>query len=86
MQIPLVMFLLTHAYFCLYHALSNVVIRRTLWVARARGAGAPWLYAAVAIFVLAYVTALMETLTIMHVRSVSTSATSLHGIAFALTS
>lgn len=68
LQIPLVMFMLTHAYFCLYHALSNVVIRRTLSFVRGRGAGSPWAYAAAAIFVLAYVTALMETLTIMHVR------------------
>lgn len=67
-QIPLVMFMLTHAYFCLYHALSNVVIRRTLSFARGRGAASPWAYAAAAIFVLAYVTAVMETLTIMHVR------------------
>ena len=36
-QIPLVMFLLTHAYFCLYHALSNIVIRRD--VARDRKLG-----------------------------------------------
>ena len=67
-QIPLVMFGLTHAYFCLYHALSNVVIRRTLTAARAKGAKYPWLYAAFVIFALAYATAMMETLTIMHVR------------------
>ena len=28
MQIPLVMYLMTHAYFCFYHALSNVLLRR----------------------------------------------------------
>eukprot|EP00892_Ulva_mutabilis_P002606 jgi/Ulvmu1/12346/UM089_0030.1 len=65
-NIPLVMFGLTHAYFCLYHALSNIVIRRTLAAAKARGARTPWAYAALAIFILAYVTAMMETVTIMH--------------------
>lgn len=27
-QVPLVMYLMTHAYFCFYHALSNLVLRR----------------------------------------------------------
>jgi cycloeucalenol cycloisomerase len=28
LQIPLVMFLMTHAYFLFYHALANMVLRR----------------------------------------------------------
>lgn len=28
LQVPLVMYLMTHAYFCFYHALSNLVLRR----------------------------------------------------------
>ena len=27
-DVPLVMYLMTHAYFCFYHALSNVLLRR----------------------------------------------------------
>lgn len=66
------MFLLTHAYFCLYHALSNMLIRRTLhatagWHGRARHVAA-----AAVIFVLAYVTAFMETFTIAQVLTLMT--------------
>lgn len=28
LQVPLVMYLMTHAYFCFYHAISNLVLRR----------------------------------------------------------
>jgi hypothetical protein len=35
LQIPLVMFLMTHAYFLFYHALANLVLRRV----RAAGGG-----------------------------------------------
>ena len=68
-QIPLVMFLLTHAYFCLYHALSNIVIRRTLHATASWGVPASRVMAGVVIFLLAYVTALMETFTISQVRT-----------------
>jgi hypothetical protein len=27
-QIPIVMYLMTHAYFCFYHAVSNMLLRR----------------------------------------------------------
>ena len=66
-QIPIALFGITHAYFCLYHALSNLLIRRTLAEARARGFKFPWIAAGVVIFLLAYVTAFMETFTIAHV-------------------
>ena len=28
MQVPITLYFMTHAYFCLYHALSNLLIRR----------------------------------------------------------
>jgi hypothetical protein len=28
LQVPLVMYLMTHAYFCFYHAVANLVLRR----------------------------------------------------------
>eukprot|EP00879_Flechtneria_rotunda_P029988 GHRR01032466.1.p1 GENE.GHRR01032466.1~~GHRR01032466.1.p1 ORF type:complete len:180 (+),score=33.21 GHRR01032466.1:886-1425(+) len=64
--VPIPMYLMTHAYFCLYHAVSNVLLRRveshlshaplqTRKVARG-----------LAVFLLSYATAYMETLTISH--------------------
>lgn len=61
------MFLLTHAYFCLYHSLSNMVIRYTLAAASSFGPIGRWVCAGAVIFVLAYVTAIMETFTISQV-------------------
>eukprot|EP00879_Flechtneria_rotunda_P033226 GHRR01036776.1.p1 GENE.GHRR01036776.1~~GHRR01036776.1.p1 ORF type:complete len:245 (+),score=51.51 GHRR01036776.1:384-1118(+) len=68
--VPIPMYLMTHAYFCLYHAVSNVLLRRveshlshaplqTRKVARG-----------LAVFLLSYATAYMETLTISHVRHI----------------
>lgn len=28
LQVPITLYFMTHAYFCLYHALSNVLLRR----------------------------------------------------------
>ncbi|KAK9837459.1 hypothetical protein WJX81_004082 [Elliptochloris bilobata] len=64
--VPLPLYFMTHAYFCFYHALSNVVLRR---VRRAVAGAQPPLAAAAfaaAVFALAYVTAFMETATIAH--------------------
>jgi hypothetical protein len=69
MQIPAVMYLLTHAYFCLYHALSNLVIRRTLHATKLWGLIGSRIAAGAVIFVLAYITAFMETFTISQVRA-----------------
>lgn len=63
-NIPIVMFLLTHAYFCLYHALSNIIIRRTRYATMHLGTRTSWLVVACVIFALAYLTAFMETATI----------------------
>ena len=66
MQVPLPLYFMTHAYFCFYHALANVVLRRVRRaVAGARPALAAASFAA-AVFALAYVTAVMETATIAH--------------------
>lgn len=62
------MFLLTHAYFCMYHALSSMAIRRALHAAQRWGRAAQLTAAGVVVLVLAYATAFMETLTISHVR------------------
>lgn len=65
-QVPITLYFMTHAYFCLYHALSNVLLRR-LGHATARWPRAMQLLAAAAlIFSLSYATAFMETLTISH--------------------
>mmetsp|Transcript_26411 Transcript_26411/g.78431 ORF Transcript_26411/g.78431 Transcript_26411/m.78431 type:complete len:159 (-) Transcript_26411:275-751(-) len=65
-DVPLVMFLMTHAYFCFYHALSNVMLRRVRTglacssrLVRRTAMGA-------VVFLLSYATAYMETLTISH--------------------
>ncbi|KAF8063107.1 CPI1 [Scenedesmus sp. PABB004] len=64
--VPLVMYLMTHAYFLFYHALANTALRRV----DAHLAHAPLatrrLARGLAVFLLAYGTAYMETLTISH--------------------
>ena len=57
---------MTHAYFCLYHALSNMLIRRVRNAAKGHGALAQAAAEATAVFLLAYATAYGETLTISH--------------------
>lgn len=66
MQVPITLYLMTHAYFCLYHALSNLVIRRVRNAAKSHGAAAQATAEAVTVFLLAYATAYGETLTISH--------------------
>lgn len=80
---PIGLYLMTHAYFCFYHALSNVCIRcdnlpriakqrHVFWwcirrvKAAVRSGWQQQLAVAVTVFVLAYTTALMETVTIAH--------------------
>lgn len=57
---------MTHAYFALYHALSNLMIRKVRALAGPRRPRLQLAYEAVAVFALAYATAFMETLTISH--------------------
>lgn len=65
-QVPITLYFMTHAYFCFYHALSNVVLRRTLHAVQSYHTIVQWLLLALVIFILAYITALMETVTIAH--------------------
>ena len=65
-QVPITLYFMTHAYFCFYHTLSNFVLRRL----RHAFKDCSQLYRAgimgLAIFLMAYTTAIMETLTIAH--------------------
>jgi hypothetical protein len=70
MQIPIVMFLLTHAYFCFYHTISSMVIRRTYNAVKQYPTAVQHALVAVVVFVLAYVTAFMETFTISKVCNI----------------
>eukprot|EP00887_Chlorella_sp_A99_P005552 scaffold1.g5552.t1 len=64
--VPITLFLMTHAYFCLYHALSNLIIRRARAAAAAAGPAAQAAAEAAVVLALAYATAYGETLTIAH--------------------
>eukprot|EP00884_Botryococcus_braunii_P004627 jgi/Botrbrau1/14165/Bobra.182_3s0104.2 len=64
--VPIALYFMTHAYFCFYHTLSNVLIRRTLRATETYGKHVQGLAAAALVFCLAYATAFMETLTIAH--------------------
>ena len=66
LQVPITLYFMTHAYFCFYHALLNVVLRRTTHAVQHHRPAVQWLVLAVVVFVLAYITALMETVTIAH--------------------
>jgi hypothetical protein len=66
MQVPIPLYFMTHAYFCFYHALSNIVIRRTRTATHKYGSIVQNITTGLVIFLLAYATAYMETLTIAH--------------------
>ncbi|KDD75955.1 hypothetical protein H632_c419p1 [Helicosporidium sp. ATCC 50920] len=65
-DVPITLFLMTHAYFALYHSLANVLIRYARALTRSKGSTYQCLAEAAVIFVLAYATAYGETLTIAH--------------------
>ena len=65
-DVPITLYLMTHAYFCLYHALSNLLIRRVRNALARRGRAAQAAGEAAVVFALAYATAYGETLTISH--------------------
>ncbi|KAG1662634.1 hypothetical protein FOA52_009619 [Chlamydomonas sp. UWO 241] len=65
-DVPIVMYLMTHAYFTFYHALSNVLLRRVRTGMAGSSKAARVAAMGVLIFVLSYSTAYMETLTISH--------------------
>eukprot|EP00798_Chlamydomonas_sp_ICE-L_P015523 gene15523-21611_t len=60
-KVPICLYLMTHAYFCFYHALSNVLLRRYPNAVR-------YFFMGAMVFVLAYSTAYGETLTIANFR------------------
>lgn len=64
-DVPIALYFMTHAYFCFYHALANVCLRR---VGRACASSAPlrMIAQAATVFGLSYATAFVETLTIAH--------------------
>lgn len=65
-QVPIPLYFMTHAYFCFYHALSNVVLRRTRHTTAKYGRTVQNAATALVVFLLSYATAYMETLTIAH--------------------
>ncbi|KAL4432232.1 hypothetical protein ABPG77_005994 [Micractinium sp. CCAP 211/92] len=65
-QVPITLYFMTHAYFCLYHTLSNMLIRRVRHAVAAYGSAAQAAAEALLVFALAYATAFGETLTIAH--------------------
>lgn len=65
-QVPIPLYLMTHAYFCFYHAVSNYCIRRTRRALEPRGWQAQAAGEAAVVFVLSYTMAFGETLTIAH--------------------
>ena len=57
---------MTHAYFCFYHAVANIVIRAVRSAVQHIHPWMPALAEAVTVFILAYLMALGETLSIAH--------------------
>lgn len=66
MQVPITLYFMTHAYFNLYHTISNLLIRRTRHALSHRGPIAQGSAEALVVFLLSYATAYGETLTIAH--------------------
>ena len=66
LQVPIPLYFMTHAYFCFYHAISNVAMRVTRQATAKHGPVVQHLSTAATVFLLSYATAYMETLTIAH--------------------
>jgi len=66
LQVPIPLYFMTHAYFCFYHALSNIAMRVTRNFTAKHGPVVQHLSTAITVFLLSYATAYMETLTIAH--------------------
>ncbi|KAG2441758.1 hypothetical protein HXX76_003371 [Chlamydomonas incerta] len=65
-DVPITLYLMTHGYFCFYHAVSNVLLRR---VQTGLAKSSPLVRRTamgLVVFALSYATAFMETLTIAH--------------------
>lgn len=66
MQVPITLYFMTHAYFCFYHTLSNLVLRRLRYTFKDSSQLNRVAIMGLAVFLMAYTTAIMETLTIAH--------------------
>lgn len=65
-QVPITLYFMTQAYFALYHALSNVMIRKARRSVASYGPRAETAVEIAVVFLFSYSTAYMETLTISH--------------------
>ncbi|KAL6759528.1 cyclopropyl isomerase-like protein [Haematococcus lacustris] len=65
-DVPICLYLMTHAYFCFYHALANVCIRRVGHLFAGSHSAVKTLAKAALVLGLSYATAYGETLTIAH--------------------
>jgi cycloeucalenol cycloisomerase len=66
LQVPITLYFMTHAYFCFYHSISNLLIRRVRTAFKHFGKKVEYLSEALLVFLLSYITAYGETLTISH--------------------
>jgi len=66
LQVPITLYFMTHAYFCFYHSISNLLIRRVRAAFKHFGKKVEYLSEALLVFLLSYITAYGETLTISH--------------------
>eukprot|EP01104_Vermistella_antarctica_P014552 TRINITY_DN4609_c0_g1_i1.p1 TRINITY_DN4609_c0_g1~~TRINITY_DN4609_c0_g1_i1.p1 ORF type:complete len:278 (-),score=58.52 TRINITY_DN4609_c0_g1_i1:172-1005(-) len=68
-EVPVFLYLITHAYFCFYHVVTTVLLRR-FWTSRFYMSKTPFprmFLSSLVVFIMAYITAFMETLTIASV-------------------
>lgn len=65
-DVPITLYFMTHAYFCFYHSMSNMVIRKVRSSTRKYGKSAQIISESLVVFTLAYLTAFGETITIAH--------------------
>lgn len=65
-DVPITLYLMTHAYFCFYHGISNVLLRRVQTGLAKAPAWVRTSAMAAVVFALSYATAYGETLTIAH--------------------
>ncbi|KAK9839005.1 hypothetical protein WJX74_007726 [Apatococcus lobatus] len=65
-DVPITLYFMTHAYFCFYHTLSNLALRRLRHAFQTSSRLYRVSAMGLAVFLMAYTTAIMETLTIAH--------------------
>ena len=66
LQVPITLYFMTHAYFCFYHTVSNLLLRRVMHATEGLGRPSQLVAMGATIFLLSYATALAETITIAH--------------------